>query len=130
MLMLLGATYLAGCERAPTEPLLRPPPAGPEFVRLAASTVAQVSAGSAHSCALRTVDGTGVTQVTSARLAGNQLGHLAWLPDGRRIAFEGLENSTSKIFVVKVDQPGEVEQLTTKADGGVDVNPAWTWARN
>ena len=55
--VVLGIACVAGCADDMTEPALARPSRGPEFVLLAPGTVAQVSAGSAHTCAVRT-DGT------------------------------------------------------------------------
>jgi alpha-tubulin suppressor-like RCC1 family protein len=52
-LIVFGLVFAIGCGRDLTEPM----PGQPEFVLLAPGTVAQVSAGAGHTCALRT-DGT------------------------------------------------------------------------
>src|SRR5438046_4485340 len=56
MPILLGVGFLAGCESDVTDPSAARP-GRPQFVLLAPGTVAQVSAGHEHSCALKT-DGT------------------------------------------------------------------------
>jgi Tol biopolymer transport system component len=77
-------------------------------------------------------DGSGVIQITHGVRVGAESGDITWSPDDRRIAFEGFTTGGgTRIFVTKVDQPGEIVQLTFSGTGGFgDIFPAWTWRRH
>jgi serine/threonine protein kinase/Tol biopolymer transport system component len=50
----------------------------------------------------------------------------AWSPDGKSIAFTSLRTGQMEIFVMSVDDPSSVTQITTGAKGVESRQPAWS----